>query len=85
MKHKTVIALCLLSFIPFGLFVKNAEGNFRKAEIKKIAEKRRRRLDKEHGVDRDAQMEHFEELDKIYRISEKDEIRKYLEVGKTPT
>ena len=74
----------LLSFIPFGLFMKNAEGNFRKAEIKKIAEKRRRRLDEEHGIDREQQMQHFEELDKIYRISEKQEINKYLEIGKTP-
>ena len=57
---KVVIALVLLTFIPFGLFVKNAEGNFRKAEIKKIAEKRRLRLDKEHGIDRDAQMAHFD-------------------------
>jgi hypothetical protein len=30
-KHKTIIALVLLSFIPFGIFVMNAEGNFRKA------------------------------------------------------
>lgn len=29
-------------------------------------------------------MKHFEELDKIYRISEKQEIAKYLEIGKTP-
>ena len=66
------------------MFVMNAEGNFRKSEIKKIAEKRRQRLDKEHGVDRESQMNHFEELDKIYRISEKQEIAKYLEIGKTP-
>ena len=52
-KIKVVIALVLFSFIPFGMFVRNAEGNFRKAEIKKIAEKRRRRLDKEHGIDRE--------------------------------
>ena len=83
-KIKVVIALVLLSFIPFGLFLRNAEGNFRKAEIKKIAEKRRQRLDKEHGIDRDEQFKHFEELDKIYRISEKEEIKKYLEIGKTP-
>lgn len=85
MKTKVVIALVLLSFIPFGMFVRNAEGNFRKAEIKKIAEKRRLKLDKAHGIDRDSQMEHFEELDKIYRISEKQEIEKYLEIGKTPS
>ena len=29
-------------------------------------------------------MQHFEELDRIYRISEKEEIGKYLEIGKTP-
>lgn len=80
-----MIGLVLLSFVGFGLFIKNAEGNFRKAEIKKIAEKRRRRLDDEHGIDRDEQMKHFEELDKIYRISEKQEIAKYLEIGKTPS
>ena len=53
-KTKFVIAIVLLSFIPFGMFVMNAEGNFRKSEIKKIAEKRRQRLDKEHGVDRES-------------------------------
>lgn len=79
-----MVGLVLLSLVAFGLFIKNAEGNFRKAEIKKIAEKRRRRLDKEHGINRDEQMQHFEELDKIYRISEKQEIAKYLEIGKTP-
>ena len=76
--------MVLLSFIPFGIFVWNAEENFKKAEIKKIAEKRRQRLDQEHGIDREQQMAHFEELDKIYRISEKEEIKKFLEIGKTP-
>ena len=83
-KNKFVMFLVLLSFIPFSMFIMNAEGNFRKSEIKKIAEKRRRRLDEEHDIDRDQQMKHFEELDKIYRISEKEEIKKYLEIGKTP-
>jgi hypothetical protein len=27
----------------------------------------------------------FNELDKIYRVSEKEEIKKYLELGKTPS
>lgn len=84
LKTKVVIGLVLLSLVGFGMFIKNAETNFRKAEIKKFAEKRRRRLDSEHGIDRDEQMKHFEELDKIYRISEKQEIAKYLEIGKTP-
>jgi len=58
----------LLSFIPFIAFCKNAEGNFRRAEVKKIAEKRRLRLDEEHGVDRKVFKESFEDLDKIYRF-----------------
>jgi len=79
-----VIALVILSLVGFGFFVSDAESNFRRAEIKKIAEKRRRRLDSEHGINRGEQMNHFEELDRIYRISEKQEIAKYLEIGKTP-
>jgi len=42
----------LLSFIPFGIFILNAEGNFRRANIKGLTSKRRERLDKEHGVNR---------------------------------
>ena len=53
LKIRTVIGIVLLTFIPFGYFVSNAESNFRKSEIKKIAEKRRQRLDQEHGIDRD--------------------------------
>ena len=40
-KTKVIIGIVLLSFVPFGMFMMNAEGNFRKSEIKKIAEKRR--------------------------------------------
>jgi len=29
-KNRSIIALVLLSFIPFAIFAKNAEGNFRK-------------------------------------------------------
>jgi hypothetical protein len=47
-KNKTVFIMVLLSFIPIGLLFKNAEENFRKAEIKKIADRRRQRLDAEH-------------------------------------
>ena len=83
-KYYTVALLVFISFIPFAIFIRNAEGNFRKSDIKKIAEKRRRKLDEEHGVDRDAMTAQYEKLDQMYRISEKEEIRKYLEIGKTP-
>jgi hypothetical protein len=84
LKNRSLIFLVLLTFIPFGLFVKNAESNFRKANVKGIAAKRRDRLDKEHNVDREALQQDYKSLDLEYRISEKDEIRKYLEIGKTP-
>jgi hypothetical protein len=57
-----------LSCIPIVWFCKNAEGNFRAADVKKIAEKRRRRLDAEHGIDRDVHKESFIALDAIYRV-----------------
>jgi hypothetical protein len=66
------------------MLVKNAESNFRKAEVKKIAARRRQRLDEEHDVDRESMEKDFNQLDKIYRVSEKEEIKKYLELGKTP-
>jgi hypothetical protein len=33
-KNRSVIAMVLLSFIPFAMFVANAESNFRKTQIK---------------------------------------------------
>ncbi len=84
-KHRSIIFLVLLSFIPFAIFAKNAEGNFRKAQVKQIASKRRERLDKEHDVDRSALQADYEALDKTFRVSEKEEIKKYLEIGKTPS
>jgi hypothetical protein len=82
-KNRFVIACVLLSFVPFVFFIKNAEENFRKSEIKKIAEKRRRAMDEAHGVNREELNAQYEELDRIYRVSEKEEIKKYHEIGKT--
>jgi hypothetical protein len=40
-------------------------------------------LDEEHGVNRDRMREDFEELDKMYRVSEKQELAKYKQIGKS--
>jgi hypothetical protein len=64
-------------------FIKDAEANFRKADIKKISERRRQRLDEEHNIDRKVHRDSFVALDKMYRITEKEEIGKYLEIGKS--
>ena len=39
-------------------------------------------MDEEHGVNRDRMREDFEELDKMYRVSEKQELAKYKQIGK---
>ena len=78
-----MIGLVVLSMVPFFMFVRNAEQNFRKAGIKELHAKRRKRLDEEHGVNREKMREDFEELDKMYRVSEKEELSKYKQIGKT--
>ena len=83
-KYGFILFCVLLSFIPFGIFVLNAEGNFRRANVKGLTSKRRERLDLEHGVNRQALQSDYADLDKQYRLTEKDEIKKYLEIGKTP-
>ena len=65
------------------MFVRNAENNFRNAQVKQLSAKRRERLDKEHGIDRDKWKESMKEMDDVYRITEKEEIMKFREVGKT--
>jgi hypothetical protein len=83
-KNFTVGFIVLLSMIPIALFISNAEGNFRKAQVKQIASKRRDRLDREHGIDRKALQDDYRALDEEYRLTEKEEIKKYSELGKTP-
>lgn len=82
-KFKLVGLLVVLSLVPFFMFLRNAEQNFRKAGIKELHAKRRQRLDEEHGVNRDRMREDFEELDKMYRVSEKQELAKYKQIGKS--
>ena len=62
------MVLAALSMIPIALFISNAENNFKAAEVKKIAEKRRRRLDKEHDIDREELQQSYAKLDEIYRV-----------------
>lgn len=52
--------------------------------MKQISTKRREKLDQEHGINRKDLQDSFKGLDEVYRVSEKEEIKKYLEIGKTP-
>lgn len=83
LRYNIVKALVALSLIPISLFVWNAEQNFKNAQVKQLHAKRRERLDQEHGVNREAWKESMQEMDKMYRITEKEEIQKYRQVGKT--
>ena len=82
-KYRAVKLLILLSAIPIGKFLLNAEDNFKKTQVKQISSQRRERLDAEYGIDRDAMTEDFEKLDKFYRYSEKKEIEKFNRIGRT--
>ena len=82
-KTKMFICLFFISLLPIAHMIHNAEDNFKKAQIKKITSKRRARLDKEHGIDRDQMTEDYQKLDERFRITEKEEIKKYLQIGKT--
>lgn len=68
------LIFCVLSVIPVLLHVRKSEDKFRETEIKRIAERRRERLDREHGVDRKQITQAYQELDQIYRVSEKEEL-----------
>ena len=76
-KFKAAALMVVLSLVPFAIFLRNAEANFRKAGVKDMHNKRRQRLDEEHGINRDRMREDFNELDKMYRVTEKEEILKY--------
>lgn len=76
--------IAFLSLVPVFYKIRNSEQNFKDTELKKLAEKRRARLDKEHGVERDQITDSFEQLDQIYRVSEKEELQKVVETGQSP-
>ena len=83
-KRNFLLVAMFMSLIPiFYLFI-NSQEMLRKMEVKSITRKRRERLDKEHGIDREAFFENMEKLDKAYRISEKEEIQKMRQLGKSP-
>jgi len=62
----------------------NAENSFKKSGIKEVSSKRRERLDSEFGVDRKEMQKNFQTLDNMYRVTEKEEIKKFSRIGKTP-
>ena len=75
--------MIFVSLIPFIVFIYNSESNFKKTQIKELRERRRQRLDKEHGIDRAAMNKDFDRLDEIYRVTEKEEIKQLQQIGQT--
>lgn len=58
-RYRFIKWMILMSFAPVGYFLLNAENAFKKAAVKEISSKRRERLDKEYGVDRDKMTDDF--------------------------
>ena len=82
--RNTVVALMFLSLIPIVYAFTRSSEFLKKYEIKSIAKKRRERLDQEHGIDRESYTEDMKTLDYVYRVTEKEEIKKMRELGKNP-
>ena len=83
MRYKIVGWLTLATGVTIVYLGSGAEARFKKAKVKEITHRRRERLDKEHGVDRKEWSADIQRLDELYRVSEKEEIEKYLAVGKS--
>ena len=75
--------LTIVSLVPVAMLLYNAENRFKNAEVKQISAKRRQRLDKEYGVDREQMTQDFQKLDEFYRYSEKKEIEKFQRIGRS--
>ena len=73
----------LLTFVPVVYMIFNAEHTFKKAGVKEISKKRRERIEKEQGIDREQWKKDFKRLDDIYRVSEKQELEKFRRIGKS--
>ena len=71
----------LISLLPICLFFVNAETILTKIKLKEWTRKRRDRLDKEHGIDREEYAKAVAGIDKKYRISERENLRKMWEAG----
>lgn len=64
--------------------VYNSQEMLRKLKIKEISRKRRERLDKEHGIDRESFFKNMEQLNTVFRVTEKEEIEKMRQLGQNP-
>ena len=58
-RFRAVKFLIVMSFVPIGFLLYNAENKFREAGVKQVSTKRRIRLDEEHGVDREQMIEDY--------------------------
>lgn len=72
------------TLIPVGYFLLNAQEILVKWRLKDWVRMRRERLDKEHGIDRDEFEKTMNEIDQAYRVNEKEERKRLLELGKIP-
>ena len=79
-----VVFLMFFSLVPLVYLIRRSSDLLKRFEVKSVSRKRRERLDKEHGIDRDEYNENIQKLDYAYRVSEKEEIQKMRQLGKNP-
>ena len=80
-----ILYICLISsLIPIAIFYRYSKEIFTSARPKERLQERRERLDREHNVDRDLQRKSFEQLDQLYRVTEREEMQKLRMAGKNP-
>ena len=73
------------SLVPIAFMMMNSEKALKKANIKERVEARKLKLDKQHGINVEEMKKDYQELDKIYRVSEKDQIAKIRQTGRSAT
>jgi len=83
-KRNYLMVFMVLSLIPIFFMVYNSQEMLRKLKIKEISRKRRERLDKEHGIDRESFFKNMEQLNTVFRVTEKEEIEKMRQLGQNP-
>jgi hypothetical protein len=83
-KRNMLLTAMVLSLIPIFYMVYNSQEMLRKMKVKEITRKRRERLDREHGIDREGFFKNMKKLDEVYRITEKEEMEKMRQLGKSP-
>mmetsp|Transcript_11349 Transcript_11349/g.19123 ORF Transcript_11349/g.19123 Transcript_11349/m.19123 type:complete len:236 (-) Transcript_11349:48-755(-) len=83
LRYRLVYGMIFFTFVPIFFMFYNAQENFKKTGMKEMVQRRRERMDKQFGIDREQIDQDYDRLDEIYGVSEKEEIERYRRAGKS--